>query len=84
MYSKQNEELVFKSQIDSTVYYFKKDMIIKSKDTFNITIQGKAFFFNGDETSSSKVDAFKLELPKTYGDQSLFFFKRNDATQFMN
>ena len=83
-YSKQNERLVFKSQIDSSVYQFKKDMIIKSKDTFNITIQGKVVYFNGNKTSSSKVDAFKLELPKTYGYQSLFFFKRNDATQFMN
>jgi len=84
IYSKENQRLVFKSQIDSSVYQFKSDVIIKSRDTFNIIIQEKVFYFNGNETHNINIDAFKLELPKAYGEQGLFVFKRNDATKFMN
>ncbi|WP_298760623.1 hypothetical protein [uncultured Psychroserpens sp.] len=80
----QDNALVFKSQIDSVTYQFSTDFITKATDTFHIKIEQKQFFFNGNVTSNKKVDAFKLELPKAYGNQHLFIYKRNDATQFMN
>lgn len=83
-FSELENKLVFKSQIDSTVYHFSKEFITKTTDTFNVEINRKVFYFNGNETSKANVDAFKLELPKAYGHQHLFVFKRNDATQFMN
>jgi hypothetical protein len=83
-FSKLEDKLVFKSQIDSTVYHFNKDFMTKASDTFNVEINRMVFYFNGNETSKANIDAFKFELPKAYGNQHLFIFKRNDATQFMN
>ncbi|MDG5490650.1 hypothetical protein [Psychroserpens sp. SPM9] len=80
----RDDKLVFKSELDSVVYRFSKNFITKSVDTFHVQIDEKLFYFNGNKTSDFKVDAFRLELPKVYGDQHLFFFKRNDAIQFMD
>ncbi|OUS03130.1 hypothetical protein A9Q86_01550 [Flavobacteriales bacterium 33_180_T64] len=81
---KSEDKLIFKSQIDSSVYYFNSDFITKTTDTFNVKIERKQFFFNGNETFKGTIDAFRLELSKKYRSQHLFIFKRNDATQFMN
>jgi prepilin-type N-terminal cleavage/methylation domain-containing protein len=83
-YNGIENELQFKSAIDSTVYQFKSDYVLKDRDTFHITIEEKIFYFNGTVTNSEKVDAFRLELPKQQQDKSLFIFKRNDATQFID
>jgi prepilin-type N-terminal cleavage/methylation domain-containing protein len=83
-YNGIENELQFKSAIDSTVYQFKSDYVLKDRDTFHIIIEAQTFYFNGTVTNSKKVDAFRLELPKQYQNKSLFIFKHNDATQFID
>lgn len=83
-YNETEHALKFKSAIDSTVYQFKPNFVLKDRDTFNITIEQQTFFFNGVEIVKGKVDALRLELPKKFKDQSIFVFKHNDASQFID
>lgn len=83
-FNETESELKFKSIIDSTTYQFKSDYVLKGKDTFNIAIERRTFFFNGTEVSEGIVDAFRLQLPKRHKEQRLFVFKHNDATQFID
>ena len=83
-YNEIENELKFKSIMDSTVYQFKSDYVLKDRDTFNIIIEQKSFFFNGIEVINGKVDGCSLGLQKKYKDQSIFVFKHNDALQFID
>lgn len=84
-YDPLNGTLTFRAQLDSTIYDFRDNRyILKDKDTFKIELSKKTFFFNADEVDKGNVDAFKLELPKPFKNQSLFVFKKNDAKQFID
>lgn len=83
-YNKTENTLQFTSVIDSTLYQFKEGYVLKDRDTFKIVIEQKTFFFNGNKIDKGRVDAIRLELPKQYKDQSVFIFKHNDATQFID
>ncbi|EDP71902.1 hypothetical protein FBALC1_12412 [Flavobacteriales bacterium ALC-1] len=77
-------EIKFRSEIDSTIYRFKLDYVLKDRDTFHITIKEKTVFFDGNKVSKGVIDALRLQLPKQYKAQSIFVFKSNDATQFID
>ncbi len=79
-YSPIEDGLIFTSEIDSVTYKFTTEYIIKEADTFNIPLQNKVFFFDGNKSTKGKVDAIRL---KTFQNQQVFVFKQNDATQFM-
>ena len=83
-YDALNERLLFSSEIDSVIYEFKTEKIIKNLDSFNIRIQHKALFFDGEKVQNGQIDAIKLQTSKTFQNQQLFVFKQNDATLFMN
>lgn len=82
-YNDSNSLLSFTSAIDTTTYKFKKDIVIKGVDTFQVKIEAKTFYFAGDITSKGNLDAIKLESSKDYMNQKLFIYKRNDATLYM-
>ncbi|WP_299548467.1 hypothetical protein [Seonamhaeicola sp.] len=78
------EKLTFKSDIDSTTYWFKENGIIKEPDTFNILWHNKDLFFKGSKVSNGNIDALKLTASKENKHRTLFIFKTNDATHFIN
>ena len=82
-YNETEMTLKFKTAIDSTIYQLKPKYIVKDKDTFNIIIEERTVFFNGNKVSNGKIDAIQLKLPKPYKDQSIFVYKHNDASQFV-
>ncbi|WP_040278284.1 hypothetical protein [Psychroserpens damuponensis] len=84
VFLESKNQMIFNSIIDSLTYKFHSEYIVKGMDTFNVKIENKLFFFNGNETETDRIDAVKLELSKQYRSQQLFVFKRNDAIQFMN
>lgn len=83
-YSDSMNALNFSNEIDSKTYLFEENYIIKGLDTFNIKTHSKTLFFNGNETEKGKVDALKLHTNKELLSQTIFVFKTNDATQFVN
>ena len=82
-YSNRDEVLNFFTEMDSIVYQFTEDYIIKDIDTFNIHLKQKSFYFDGNTIQNGPVDAIKLEVLKDMQNQSLFIFKQNDATIYM-
>lgn len=79
-----DDTLIFTTEMDSIGYQFTSEYIIKDMDTFNIQLQQKSFYFDGSIIQNGQVDAIKLEASKGIQSQSLFIFKQNDATLFMN
>lgn len=83
-YDSMNNTLELSSELGSTSYQFTKTSIIKDIDTFNIELENKSFFYKGNIIEKGIIDALKLETSKTFQNQKLFIYKKNDATAFMN
>lgn len=83
-YDALEDVIVFKNQLDSVSYQFHESYIIKNKDTFNMEVQNKHIFFDGNLTKKGVLDALKIETSKVFQNQILFVFKENDATHFVN
>ena len=82
-YNETEQEIKFKSILDSTSYQFRSEYVLKDRDTFHIKIEQQTFYFNGNEVNEGTVDALQLKLSKQYKDQTIFVFKHNDAIQFI-
>lgn len=83
-YEAEESVLLFKSELDSVVYKFNSERIVKNKDTFNLEIKNKYLFFDGNPIESGKIDALKIKLGQSQQEKVLFIYKRKDANQFMN
>ena len=76
-------ELQFKTEIDSVTYQFLETKIVKNRDTFPIILENKTLFFDGQVTENGQIDAIKLKTTKESNHQLLFVFKQNDATAYL-
>ena len=83
-YNDLEDSLTFATELDSIVYNFTKEHIVKDRDTFKISIHGKQLYFDGEKVDHGPIDAIKLETSKAFQGQPLFIFKQNDATAFMD
>ncbi|GAA3553956.1 hypothetical protein GCM10022395_01870 [Snuella lapsa] len=83
-YDALEDKLTFTTAIDTTSYTFTERGIVKALDTFNIRLQGKTMFFDGNSVGNGTIDALKLKTSKNFQQQELLVFKKNDATLFMN
>lgn len=83
-YDTAEDKLYFISEIDTITYTFQPTYIQKDIDTFAIAISEKLFYFEGKETFSEKIDAFKLITAKEFRKRTVFISKRNTANTYMN
>ncbi len=72
-------QLTFGSPIDSTVYQFEKEYILRKQDTFDLTFKEKLYYFSGDVVSTGTIDAIKLRFSEKDSSKTIFLYKRNDA-----
>lgn len=73
----QNEEGI----ID---YLFEEKWIIRKKDTFNLTLERKLFYFDGRESTGGEVDALELLTTKEKGAKIIFVHQENAANEYLN
>ena len=83
-YDDLEKTLHFISEIDTVSYRFDTTSVQKETDTFNITVADTKFYFEGVETTSEKIDAFKLTAAKEFKNAAIFIYKRNTANTYMN
>jgi cell division protein FtsL len=83
-YDDLENEIKFMSPIDSISYQFYDDKIIKDLDTFNIQLQNKLLFFDGEAVMNGEMDAIKLVTSKDFQNKALFIYKKNDASNYMD
>lgn len=83
-YDAYEKELKFVSEIDSVKYQFSQDNLIKGRDTFPVPIAIKTLYFDAKTVEKGTVDAIKLECSKAFQKQTLFIYKKNAASAYMN
>lgn len=83
-YDSVENKIQFTSELDSVTYQFNEKNIIKALDTFHIELSSKTLFFDGELIETGPMDALKLETSKTFQNQHLFVFKKNDANLYMD
>lgn len=82
-YNKNSGELHFTNPIDSIVYRYQEDLLIREQDTFKTPIYGMLLFFDGSKVEDGEIDALKIN----YGNESRsysFLSKRNSAKNYIN
>jgi len=70
----QNNMIVFKNPIDSVMYEFKDNALLRNKVLLLEPINKKAFFFRGVPIPSGVLDAFVLEIQDPVGLPLKIFF----------
>lgn len=83
-YNDQASEMILASPLDSISYKLNGHWIVREKDTFQIKMNDKTFYFNGKNVTNGKIDAFQCIGDKNKINQSIFVYKRNDAALFIN
>jgi hypothetical protein len=72
------------SEIDTIVYRFSDDYIVRQDDTLQSKIEIDKLYLEGKETKEGPIDAIRLSGSKEIPEYAIFVFKENDATFFMN
>lgn len=83
-YNALDQQLIFKSEMDTLTYVFNKNYIKTERDSFPVILESKAFYFNGEAIEKGYIDAVKLRTDSTLQNQQLFIFKQNAANSFMH
>jgi len=83
-YDAKKEILVFSNEMDSRTYAFLSSGVVKDKDTFDIRIENKSFFWETKPQATGAVDALILNTTKHYAGKNIVVFRRNIAVNHMN
>jgi type II secretory pathway component PulJ len=83
-FNELDDVLFFSNEVETKAYRFKDSFIVKDIDTFYISINKKALYFEGSLKQRGTLDAIKIETSKAFQNKNLFVFKKNDATQFID
>jgi prepilin-type N-terminal cleavage/methylation domain-containing protein len=82
-HSKENS-LLMVSEMDTVVYSFQENYILRNTDTIKLRLATTQLLFEGKEVQEGAIDALlisgKVELP----DYDVFVYKKNDLTYTMN
>lgn len=84
IYNPSNQTLSFSNTVHEESYIFNALYILKDKDTFNLKVNHKTFYFDGELILEGRLDALKLEFMQGKQAQNIFVFKTNDATLYMD
>lgn len=78
-YSKFSEKLSFSSPIDSIIYLFESEYVLRNTDTIWIEAKEKELFFKGEIVEKGSVDAIKIIGSNELQNKGFFIFRRNDG-----
>ncbi|WP_411032221.1 hypothetical protein [Spongiimicrobium sp. 3-5] len=84
VFNHTTNHLSFTNALETKVYEFYDDKVVKDLDTFRIGLSDKVFYFDNTLRPYGEVDALNLTTTKEYGGQQLFVYKKNAATAYMN
>ncbi|WP_299535760.1 hypothetical protein [Ulvibacterium sp.] len=83
-YNEKSRELQFVNAIGQRTYRFEEDFITKDIDTFRLKWESQRFLFENNESRLGEIDALHFQTTKAFGNRTLFVFKNNAATTYMN
>ena len=83
-YDKQKEVLYLSNTMGQKWYAFKDTQIVTERDTFDLRLDKKAFYFTNKQQASGEIDAIELKTSKETGHQRIFVFKKNTPETYVN
>lgn len=75
--------LRFSNEIEYLDYIIEEDWIVRARDTFNLKLANRGFYFNGTENLEGQVDAIKLTTTPENGNKTIFIYQENAAAEYM-
>ncbi|MFY0482528.1 PulJ/GspJ family protein [Flavobacterium sp. PLA-1-15] len=83
-FNRKDNILVMKSEMDSVLYNFNEEYVMRNTDTIKLKIALETVFYEGLETVEGEIDAVSISGEKEFPGYKLFVSKKNDATLLMN
>lgn len=79
----KNNRLICTSPIDTVLYQFQENYLLRNLDTLNIEVEEQHFFIDLKNTIRT-VDAIELKLSNKFQNRELFIHKQKGASYYMN
>lgn len=83
-FHEKENSLLMESEMDTVVYSFQENYILRNTDTIQLKLQLNTLFFNGREVQGDTIDALSISGKAELPDYEIFVSKKNDLTHFMN
>lgn len=83
-FHEKENSLLMESEMDTVVYSFQENYILRNTDTIQLKLQLNKLFFNGKEVQGDTIDALSISGKAELPDYEIFVSKKNDLTHFMN
>lgn len=83
-FQETENSLLMESEMDTIIYSFQENYILRNTDTIKLKLQLNKMFFNGKEVQGDTIDAISISGKAELPDYEIFVSKKNDLTLFMN
>lgn len=83
-FDERKNQLYFSNELEEKIYTITEDQFATEKDTFDIALDFKQFYFNNQEQQAGEIDAIELKTSKETGYQQIFVFKENAPATYIN
>ena len=83
-FNEKENSLLMESEMDTVIYSFQENYILRNTDTIKLKLQLNKLFFNGKEVQGDTIDALSISGKAELPDYEIFVSKKNDLTLFMN
>lgn len=83
-FNEEERSLLMESEMDTVLYSFQENYILRNSDTIKLKLQLNKMFFNGKEVQGDTIDALSISGKAELPDYEIFVYKKNDLTLFMN
>lgn len=80
----KENSLLLESEMDTVVYSFQENYLIRNNDTIKLKLITNKFLFKGKEVQGGIIDAVLISAKAELLDYEIFVSKKNDVTLFMN
>ncbi len=80
----KKEVLYFSNELEEKWYAMSDSYVVTEKDTFDIQLDKRAFYFNNEIRNTGEIDAIELKTTKETGYQQIFVFKENAPATYVN
>ena len=83
-YNENESSLFMKSEMDTIVYSFQENYILRNTDTIKLRLVINKFLFRGKEVQEGSIDAVQISGKTELPNYEFFVSKKNDLTYTMN
>jgi len=83
VYDDTKERLFFENAVDSLQYFFLKEVVVRNGDTIPLKLTMKNMYLHGKEVKNGVIDAIELGFSDTFSTNSVFVYKKNDASHYI-